>query len=154
MSALGAASANKRSVRVISLARHVPRAGFRGDELHFADEIAAPGSIDPVAQLALHAFDLLLPCLRVRGHFKERAIASHGPRVGRESFPGDGRPCAREPRKRCFRPIESADYLSKKFACSLHGSGILTQTGGADWRACTEDLSMRKLRLHFCITSR
>jgi hypothetical protein len=126
---LGSAAANKRSVRVIGLVGNVPRARFRGDELHFADEIAAPSSVDSIAQLALHALNLLLPCFRVSRYFEKGAVAPHRPRVSCERFPCDCWPRTCEPRKRGFRTIEPADDFSKKFSRSLHGSGILTQTG-------------------------
>ncbi len=109
---LRATTANEGRVRVISLVENVSRARLRGHKRNLADQIASPGLINSVAQLSLHSFDLPLPCLRVCRYFEERAVTSHGPRVRREGFPGDGRPRAREPRKRCFWPVEPAYHFS------------------------------------------
>jgi len=109
---LRATTANEGHVRVIGLVGNVSRARFRGDKRNFAYQVASPGLIDPVAQLALHALDLALPCFRVGRYFEEGAVTSHGPRMRGEGLPGDGRPRAREPRKRCFRPVEPAHHFS------------------------------------------
>ncbi len=109
---LRATTANEGRVRVISLVGNEPRARFRGHKRNLADQIASPGLINSVAQLSLHALDLPLPCLRVCRYFEEGAVTSHGPRMRRQGFPGDGRPRAREPGNRRFRPVEPAHYFS------------------------------------------
>jgi len=109
---LRATTANERRVRVIGLMGHVPRTRFRGDKRNLAYQVTAPCLVDSVAQLSLHSFDLPLPCLRVGCDFEQSTVTSHGPRMRREGFPGDDRPRAREPRKRCFRPVEPTHYFS------------------------------------------
>jgi len=105
-------TANKGNMRVIGLAGNKPRARFFGHKGDFAYEVSAPGPIDAVAQLPLHALDLPLPCLRVGRHFEKGIVTSQGSRVCCESFPRNRRPDCCEPCEGCLWAVEPADNSS------------------------------------------
>jgi hypothetical protein len=91
-----------------------------GDDLNLANQIAAPGLIDPAADFALHRFDLALPDLAIGRQFEAVGIAPHRPSVRRERSPHNRGPRAREPRERGFGPLKASYNSSQKFSRTLH----------------------------------
>lgn len=88
-------------MRVIEFARRA-RAGAPGENFHFAHERTAPRLVHARAELALHAFDLVLPRRCVGGNCESAAFATHRVRVRRQRPAYDRGPCGREPRERGF----------------------------------------------------
>ena len=97
---------------VVGLARNSIRARRCLDEFHFANQIAAPGLIDPRAEVAFHFFKLFLPGSAVRGNLEVSSFASDGTRMRGERPSDDGRPRTGEPRERRFGPLQSPDDSS------------------------------------------
>lgn len=97
---------------VVGFARNSIRARRCPDEFHFANQITAPGFIDPRAEVAFHFFKLFLPGSAVRGNLEVSSFASDGTRMRGERPSDDGRPRTGEPRERRFGPLQSPDDSS------------------------------------------
>jgi hypothetical protein len=113
-------AAYERSVLVVGLARNSIRARRCPDEFHFANQIAAPGLIDPRAEVAFHFFKLFLPGSAVGSNLEASSFASDRTRTRGKRPSDDGRPGTGEPSERRFRPLKSPDDSPEKFPCSLH----------------------------------
>src|ERR1700690_2713422 len=95
------AAANEGRVLVVEFFRNVLRAGL-GNELHFADQVAAPGFVNARAEFAFHVFELLAPGFVVRGDLEAAFFATQRTRAGCKSLADNLGPAAFEPRKSCL----------------------------------------------------
>jgi len=99
-------------------------AGALGARLHrefyFADERASPGLVDPGAEFALHAFELLLPGFGVGGDFEAAIFAADGTRARGEDFADDRWPRAGKPGECGFGAVEAAQGASEEISGAFH----------------------------------
>jgi len=117
---LALAAADEGGVLVVQFAGDAPRSRLARSEFYFADQAAAPGFVDARAELALHAFELLLPGLAVGGDFETAILAAQGASARGERFAYNRRPRAREPRECRFRSFQPSQRPSEKSSRSFH----------------------------------
>jgi len=117
---LGFAPPEERGVLVVHFVRNVLRSRLGGDEFDLADQIRAPRFIDPLAELTLHAFELLSPGLAIGCDFKIPSLATNGPHMCRERLTDNCGPGAGKPRESAFWPIHPTNNTPQKLSGFLH----------------------------------
>lgn len=128
-------------MRIIAFARNWERGGA-GDEFHFADESATPGSVNAVAEVGFHANKLSLPSVAISGKLKASADAAQGAGMRGEAWADDGRPRAFQPCERGVRVVNAANDVAEEVACAVHeGRSVARCCDGANQ---AEWISLRK----------
>jgi hypothetical protein len=96
------------------------RSGLCCYEPHFANQNAAPGLIDVIAEVPLHRFELTLPGFAVGFQFKAIVLATNRAGVRGEMWSNDGWPGAGEPRESCVRLLEAPNDTAKELSRAFH----------------------------------
>ena len=110
---------------IVGFAGEFAGAGLGGDEFNFADQRAAPGAVDAVADLSVHRLELLQPGFGVHGEFKARVLAVDGACMRGKGTSDDIWPRCLQPREGRFGTAEPTGDFAENLSGAFHRCGIL-----------------------------